>query len=577
MNNDITLFAETNFRNQRRRFGIKRDDRRRHMYLIGKTGMGKSTMLENMIVSDIKAGNGVAVVDPHGDLVEKIIDYIPPSRINDVIYFNPADINYPIGFNPLESIDIEHKHLVASGLIGIFKKLWVDTWGPRLEYVLRNAVLALLDNQGTSLLGIMRILVDKSFRKKMVSNIKDPVVKSFWVDEYSKYPDKFQAEAINPIQNKVGQFLSNFLIRNIVGQVKSSFNMREVMDKQKILLMNLSKGRIGEDTSSLLGAMMITKIQLATMDRIDIQEEERKDFYLYVDEFQNFATESFANILSEARKYRLNLIVAHQYIEQLDEKVQAAVFGNVGTLVTFRVGAQDAEELVKEFTPVFMEEDLVNIKKWDCYMKLMVDGIATDPFSATGLSPLRKEEMTNNREKIIRLSRERYTERREIIENKIAKWSGVAIGDEDTNLEEGGFVSNNNTRWQQKSVEDRKEIEENGGEFAVECINCGKETTVKFKPDGKRPVFCKKCLKKLKRGPLETDKEKEMETDKEPEAEIKTFSQEAPEISIFEAMKIGPVNFRGQKIKHDGANGVNENIKQSEDNKKMQKGEIIKI
>ncbi|MFH1029720.1 MAG: CxxC-x17-CxxC domain-containing protein [bacterium] len=526
MNNDITIFAETNFRNQKRRFGIKRDDRRRHMYLIGKTGMGKSTMLENMIVDDIRSGKGVAVVDPHGDLVEKIINYIPSRRINDVINFDPSDMDYPIAFNPLESIDPRYKHLICSGLISVFKKLWADSWGPRLEYLLRNAILALLDTSGTTLLGIMRLLVDKGYRKKIITNIKDPVVKAFWVDEYSKYPDKFQVEAISPIQNKVGQFLSNFLIRNIVGQVKSSFDMREVMDKEKILLVNLSKGRIGEDTSSLLGSMMITKIQLAAMDRINIKEEDRKDFYLYVDEFQNFATDSFATILSEARKYHLNLIMAHQYIEQLNEVVRPAVFGNVGTMVLFRIGAADAEELVKEFTPKFTEENLVNIPKWECYMKLMVDGIATDPFSANGLPPLKADEMTNNTEKVLNLSRERYAERRAIIEEKIARWSGVDMQENNPLSLQGKIKNEGNETQELKIIPDyrsddnarkspafpkEKNLDTNNDKnisygYEAVCSACGKETRVNFKPDNVRSVFCRECLKKFKKGEIDVHK-----------------------------------------------------------------------
>ena len=403
--NDVIFFGQTNFRNQMRKFGIKTDDRRRHMYLIGKTGMGKSTVLENMIVEDIRAGRGVAVVDPHGDLAEKVIKYIPKERINDVIYFNPADMDYPIAFNLVEQVDPHLRHLVASGLIGVFQKLWADSWGPRLEYILRNAILAILDYPGSTLLGVVRMLSDKAYRKKVVANIKDPVVKSFWEKEFAGYADKFASEAVSPIQNKVGQFLSSSFMRNIVGQVQSSINMRSVMDEGKILIMNLSKGRIGEDNSALLGAMMITKIQLAAMSRVDIEEKERRDFYLYIDEFQNFSTESFANILSEARKYRLNLIMAHQYIEQLDERVKPAVFGNVGTIIVFRVGAADAEELVREFAPVFTEEDIVNLPKYEMYLRLMIDGIASDPFSAKGMSPLLEEEKTNNVEKVIESSR----------------------------------------------------------------------------------------------------------------------------------------------------------------------------
>ncbi len=425
----ITPFANTNFRNRKRKFGIKAIDRSRHMYLIGKTGMGKSTTLEHLIISDIREGNGVAVIDPHGDLVEKVVDYIPTHRINDVVYFNPADVEYPIAFNVLENVDPEYRHLVASGLVGVFKKMFAESWGPRLEYLLRNAILALLDYPGSTLLGVQRILVDKAFCKKVSRKIKDPIVKSFWVNEYPKYPERFQKEAIAPIQNKVGQFLSISLIRNIVAQVKSSIDVREMMDNRKILLLNLAKGRIGEDASNLLGAMMITKIQLAAMERIDIPERERVPFHLYVDEFQNFATESFANILSEARKYALNLTVAHQYIEQLEETVRAAIFGNVGTLLCFRIGGTDAEELIKEFAPRFIEEDLVSLTKYEMYLRLMIDGVASTPFSAETLPPLSPEEQTNNAQKIIKVSRERYSIDRKVIEGKILKWAGVDDGE----------------------------------------------------------------------------------------------------------------------------------------------------
>lgn len=422
---DITFFAQTTFRNQMRKFGIKTDDRRRHMYLIGKTGMGKSTVLENMIIDDIRAGHGVAVIDPHGDLAEKVIEFIPDNRIKDVIYFNPADIDYPIAFNVVEQVEPHLRHLVASGLIGVFQKLWADSWGPRLEYILRNAILAILDYPGSTLLGVVRILSDKNFRKKVVSNIKDPVVKAFWEKEFASYADKFASEAVSPIQNKVGQFLSTAFMRNIVGQISSSLDMRKIMDEGKILIMNLSKGRIGEDNSALLGAMMITKIQLAAMSRVEIPENERRDFYLYIDEFQNFSTDSFANILSEARKYRLCLVMAHQYIEQLEDKnskVKAAVFGNVGTMIVFRVGAADAEELVKEFTPVFEEEDIVNLPKYEMYLKLMIDGVSSDPFSARGLPPLNSLEKTNNVQKVIDYSREKYASRKDDVEERIIRW-----------------------------------------------------------------------------------------------------------------------------------------------------------
>lgn len=426
---DITLFAKTNFRNREVPFGIRRDDRRRHMYIIGKTGMGKTTLIENMVIQDILNGHGVCFVDPHGDSVEKVLNYVPSSRINDVIYLNPADVDFPIAFNPLEAVDPKHKHLVASGLMGVFTKMWAGVWSPRMEYILQNTILALLDTPGNTMLGIARIYVDKAYRKKIVDNIKDPVVRSFWVDEYANYQDKYRTEAVAPIQNKVGQFLSNAIIRNIVGQTKSALDLRQVMDEKKILLLNLSKGRIGEDSSALLGAMIITKLQLAAMSRVDIPEEERADFYLYVDEFQNFATESFANILSEARKYRLNLIVAHQYIGQLVQEkgkstiVRDAIFGNVGTMITFRVGADDAEFLEKEFEPVYTMNDLVNLSKFTIYLKLMINGVASNPFSATTLPPI--AEPTGNVDKVIKVSRERYSTQRDIVEQKISKWLGA--------------------------------------------------------------------------------------------------------------------------------------------------------
>jgi len=479
----ITILAETDFRNQRRRFGIKRDDRRRHIYVIGKTGMGKSVFLENMAYSDIVNGHGICFIDPHGDTAEKLLKCIPSWRINDTIYFNPADLDYPIAFNVLEKVDPKHRHLVASGLVGVFKKIWADTWGPRLEYLLRNTILALLDYPDSTLLGVNRMLVDKEYRKKVVAKIKDPVVKSFWVNEFTKYHQSFMVEAISPIQNKVGQFLSTALIRNIVGQVKSTINLRKVMDEKKILILNLSKGRIGEDASSLLGAMMVTKIQLAAMSRVDVLEEEREDFYLYVDEFQNFATESFANILSEARKYRLNLIIAHQYIKQLEEKVWHAVQGNVGTLIVFRVGAADAEELVKEFTPRFTAEDFVNIPKYHIYLKLMIDGVASEPFSAVTLPPIAKLE--NQQEKIIKVTRERYAQSREIVEEKISRWSKVETQEMIEALE--------------KKLKEQGSIGEEKNVRIVRCDGCHQKTKVNFEPTPGRPVFCRECLKDYRR------------------------------------------------------------------------------
>ncbi|MDO8560479.1 MAG: type IV secretion system DNA-binding domain-containing protein [bacterium] len=549
----IVYFGMTNFRNQKLKFGIKKDDRRRHMYLIGKTGMGKSTVLENMVVQDIINGEGVAVVDPHGDFAEKIIKYIPTSRINDVVYFNPADMDFPISLNVMESANEQHKHLTASGLVGVFKKLWADSWGPRLEYVLRNAILALLDYPGSTLLGVLRILVDKNYRKKVIAKIKDPVVRSFWVDEYSKYPDRFQAEAIAPIQNKVGQFLSTALIRNIVGQVRTSFDIRELMDNQKILIMNLSKGRLGEDASALMGAMMITKIQLAAMSRIDIPERERKDFYLYVDEFQNFATESFANILSEARKYRLNLIIAHQYVEQVEEEIQAAVFCNVGTIMSFRVGAGDAEFMATEFAPYFDEEDLVNLAKYDIYLKLMIDGVASNPFSATTLPPLEHwAKEAGNVDKIIHATRERYGKPREIVEDKIARWSGMVADDEEGDGSEitpavpviravkppaVAVPTVERPIMRPRTLIEPAAAAPSKPRFMVDCYECGTPVDVGFKPDGIRPVYCKKCFKLQRESALKSGEAQEV------------VPQPIQEISLAEALRAAPVSFSGRRRK----------------------------
>lgn len=427
--NQITFFAKTNFRNREVPFGIKPDDRRRHMYIIGKTGMGKTTMMENMVIQDIRNGHGVAFIDPHGDSVAKILDYIPSSRVNDVIYFNPADMEHPIAFNILESVDPKYKHLVASGLMGVFTKIWANLWSARMEYILNNTILALLDSPGNTMMGIARMYIDKKYRKKIVDNIKDPMVKAFWVDEFAQYSEKYRTEAIAPIQNKVGQFLSSGIIRNIVGQPRSTIDLRSIMDNRKILLMDLSKGKVGEDNSALLGAMVITKLQLAALSRVDIPETDRKDFYLYVDEFQNFVTESFATILSEARKYRLNLTIGHQYIGQLapdknNTKVRDAVFGNVGSTVVFRVGAADAEFLETEFDPTFTPNDMVNLPKYNIILRLMINGVASDPFSAVTLPP-NENWTTGNAEKVIKVSRERYANPVGEVEEKIMRWMGA--------------------------------------------------------------------------------------------------------------------------------------------------------
>lgn len=479
---DINFFAETDFRNSKRKFGIKTDDRRRHVYAIGKTGMGKTNMLETMVIQDIQNGKGVAYIDPHGETAEKILDFVPSSRINDVIYFNPGDIDFPIAFNVMEKVGVEHRHLVSSGLMGVFKKIWPDVWSARMEYILNNTILALLEYPGSTLLGINRMLSDVDFRKKILEKVTDPVIKAFWVTEFARYTQRYEVEATAAIQNKVGQFVSNPLIRNIVGQVRSSIDMRDVMDKKKIIILNLSKGRIGEDNSTLLGALMITKLQLAAMSRIDIKEDEREDFYLYVDEFQNFATESFANILSEARKFRLNLILAHQYIAQMSEEVRDAVFGNVGTMISFRVGAEDADYMEKEFSPEFMAPDFVNLGKYNIYLKLMIDGVAGRPFSARTLPPLPILE-ESNKDKIIKVSREQFATPRLKVEEAISKWSGF---DKVSDLPASAVSSPSNPQREAPKLYDAK------------CSLCGKDTKVIFEPDGKRPIYCKNCLKKIR-------------------------------------------------------------------------------
>lgn len=525
----INLFAKTNFRNGQKKFGIKTRDRRRHVYTIGKTGMGKTTMLENMAISDIRSGKGVGIVDPHGEFADKMLDFVPNERTNDVIYFHPGDIKWPIALNVMQKVAPEYRHLVASGLVGVFKKIWADSWGPRLEYLLRNAILALLEYPGSTLLGIMRMLVDKKYRKKVVESVTDPVVGSFWRDEFTRYHNRFQVEAISPIQNKVGQFLTSPLIRNIVGQTKSTIDMREVLDEGKILIMNLSKGLVGEDNSNLLGALMITKLQLAAMGRVDMPIEERNDFYLYVDEFQNFATEAFANILSEARKYRLNLVLAHQYIAQLPEEVRDAVFGNIGTLISFRVGAEDAEFLEREFSPEFSAMDLVNLAKYNVYLRLMIEGIASRPFSAITLSPVAPPE-TSNREAIIKVSRERYATPRKEVEEKIARWSGFQEAVEST---------------KQKSSDSQKKDDDNLNETT--CWHCGEKTKVPFVPDGVRPVYCKECLKKAKEGKIKEKPKFPPLKKVEAQKRKKQDKEASASVSLKEAREMGSEKFKSSR------------------------------
>ncbi len=420
----ITYIGETDFRNKRVKFGIKAQDRTRHVYVIGKTGTGKSTLLENMAVQDIQNGEGFAFLDPHGKTADLLLDYIPEHRVNDVLYFAPFDLANPVCFNVMEDIGPDTRHLVAAGLMSAFKKIWVDAWSGRMEYILNNTILALLEFPGSTLLGINRMLADKAFRLAVVSHVTDPGVRAFWEDEFANYTERFAAEATPAIQNKVGQFTANPVIRNIIGQPKSTFNIRQMMDERKIIIINLSKGQIGEDSANLLGSMLITKIYLAAMSRADRREEDLAklpNFYLYVDEFQSFANESFANILSEARKYKLNLTIAHQYIEQMSEEVRAAVFGNVGTMMTFRVGATDAEYLEKEYAPAFTAEDLVNLGFAQIYLKLMIDGMASSPFSAHTMVPIERPHISY-RDVSIGRSQEQFSRPREQVEEQIIGW-----------------------------------------------------------------------------------------------------------------------------------------------------------
>lgn len=420
---ELTLLGETNFRSSRREFGIKLDDRRRHVYIIGKTGMGKSCLLSNMILSDIRAGRGVAVVDPHGELADDILQAIPSHRTNDVIIFDPADQDFPVALNLFENVSPAQRSVVASGIVSIFKRLYGESWGPRLEHVLRNTILALLEYPNTSMLGILRMLSDAEYREKVVEHVTDPVVKSFWQDEFANFPARELPMVISPIQNKVGQFLSSSIIRNIVGQAQSTINLRQAMDQSKVLIVNLSKGKIGEDNSALLGSMIITKFQLDAMSRANIEAEKRVDFSLYVDEFQNFATDSFATILSEARKYRLNLTIANQYIAQMPDTVREAVFGNVGTLIAFQTGFEDAEYLTKQFGTTVIENDITGLSKFTIYTQLLIDGLPSQVFSANTLPPIKASESVGQLDKILKVSRERYAVAREQVEDKITRWS----------------------------------------------------------------------------------------------------------------------------------------------------------
>lgn len=417
---NISLFGITNYHNNFVEFGIQRSDRRRHLYTVGKSGSGKSKLLELLIREDLINGHGVGVLDPHGDLVDEIMRYIPKNRIKDVVLFDPSDTEFPIAFNPLQNVGEAYKMQVTIGFIDIFKKLFGTNWSSRLEHVLRYVTLALLDSPNSTILSILKMLTDKNYRQKIVSRIQDAVVKNFWVSEFAGWSEKFDAEAITPLLNKVGQLVSTNMIRNIIGQPENKFDIRNIMDHQKILLMKVSKGLLGEENSSLLGAMIITKMYQAAMQRADQREEERKDFYFYIDEFQNFATDTFAEILSEARKYRLNLTLAHQYMGQLIQKVQKTVFGNVGSIISFRVGSDDAGILAAEYNPVFSARDIINLGIREFYIKMSVNGEIRQAFSGKtiNVSPL-TEDCTQD---IIKQSRVKYCLSKKDVEKLLSKW-----------------------------------------------------------------------------------------------------------------------------------------------------------
>lgn len=413
----VTYIGITNYQNKHIRFGIKRKDRAGHIYCIGKTGTGKSTLLLNMAISDIRSGEGVAIIDPHGDIAENILNYIPKERIDDVIYFNATDRENPIGFNPLHAIHPNDHNLIASSLISTFKKIWSDSWGPRLEHIFRFSLLTLLYYPDATLLDIQPLLTDPYFKSKVLGYTTDVHILNFWKNEYDKYTPALRSEAISSILNKTGLLIASLPLRNIVGQQSQGFRLQDVLDKGKILICNFSKGQIGEDASALLGSMMLTAIQSTAIFRASYDPQKRPPFYLYVDEMHSFITLSFADMLAESRKYGLSLFLTHQYIEQLHEEIRAAIFGNVGTLISFRVGAEDAEYLEKEFYPIFKKEDFQNLPRYSMYLKLMIDGATSRPFSAETMPP---QSITDSlKEKVIELSRKKFGKDRAVVEKSI--------------------------------------------------------------------------------------------------------------------------------------------------------------
>ncbi len=423
-----------------RAFGISTADQRRHMYMVGKTGSGKTTLLRQISLQHIAFGHGLGVIDPHGDLAEDLLDCIPPARADHLVYFNPGDLDFPVSLNFLANVPPDERHLVASGIVAALKGIWRDSWGPRLEYILYNAIAALLNCQNTSLLGVNRVLIDARYRAWVVRQIKDPFLRSFWTDEYASYEPRFQREAIAPIQNKLGQFFLNPVIRNILGQVKRKVSIPFVMDNRRLFIANLSKGRLGEEKSNLLGSLLSAQFQLAAMARATRPEELRPDFHLVIDEFQNFSTDAFAAMLAEARKYRLSLTLSHQYLDQLSIPVRQAVFGNVGSLIAFRVGHADAEILAKEFGDTFAASTLGDLDRYQAAVKLLEDGVNKTPFLARmhGPSDLRLGRL-GSKDKLIARSRQRFAVPRTQVENKLNRW--MSRPSTDSNIASNGNSS----------------------------------------------------------------------------------------------------------------------------------------
>lgn len=418
------VFAAVDERHRRgRKFGIRPSDLARHVYVIGKTGSGKTTLLERLLTAEIEAGHGVGLIDPHGDLAERVLGFIPRHRTNDVVVFDPADREHPVGMNLLSHREPAERPLVVSGVLSVFRKVFSEFWGPRLEHVFRNCLLALLEVRGATLLGVVRLLSDERYRTRVVRELSDPLVRHYWAHEFESYPKPFLAEVVAPVQNKVAAVLTNPLLRNIVGQRRSTFSASEVMDGGRIFVANLAKGRLGEDASAILGAILVTRFQLATYARADRAPSDRRPFSLYIDELASFATPSFGELLSEARKYRLALVLAHQYLGQLDDRLRAALMGNVGTLITFQLGAEDAEVLGREFLPELTAEDLTRLAPHQIALRLAVGGSMSRPFTAQTLPPCGPA--FERAHEIIRISRERYGRPSGIVEDAIrAQLSG---------------------------------------------------------------------------------------------------------------------------------------------------------